>query len=125
MLRNKKLLQLIISAVMALIFVNIYLKNKEQDVANRYAMAEVLVASRDIPPNMAISPGYVEIREVPQKFMEPGAILVKEPNLAMNRVVGKVTAVAIPAGAQILVSNINSPSKSVTGVAPMIPPGKR
>src|SRR5947208_520868 len=125
MLRNKKLLQLVISAIMALVFVNIYLKSQEQNVSNRYAMVEVLAASRDIPPHMAITPNYLEIREVPQKFMEPGAILVKEPDLAMKRVVGKVTAVAIPAGAQILQSNINTPSKSVTGVAPLLPPGKR
>lgn len=125
MLKNPKLIQLLVSGVMALIFVNIYLKSHEQNISNQYNMVEVLVASRDIAPHKAITPDFLTIRQIPQKFMEPGAILVKEPDAAMARVKGKVTAVPIPAGATILFSNLDDMSSWKTGVAPRLPPGKR
>ena len=47
--QNKKIIQLGISLLMALVFVNFYLKGKEQNIENSYGMVEVVAASRDIP----------------------------------------------------------------------------
>jgi Flp pilus assembly protein CpaB len=125
MLQNKKLIQLLISAFMALLFVNFYLKQKEQAIENAYGMVEVLTAKRDIPPRTQLSAAYLTTQRVPQKYMEPGAVMVKIPADATARVMGKVTIAAVPEGAQIVQSNLMEPSMKDTGVAPLIPPGKR
>jgi Flp pilus assembly protein CpaB len=121
----KKLVQLVISAMMALLFVNLYLKSKEQNIESRYGMVEVIAASRDIPPHTEIKNHHVTVKRVPLKFMEPGAVMVKVPTLAYQRVLGKVTVAAVPAGGQIIQSNIKAPTAADPGVAPLLPPGKR
>ena len=123
--QNKKLIQLGISALMALLFVNFYLRGKEQNIENNYGMIEVLAASRDIPPYTLLNESYLSIKQVPFKFMEPGAIIVKIPDQAYQRVVGKITMTGIPADAQITQANLKNPDGKVSGVAPLLPPGKR
>src|SRR4029077_13451764 len=125
MLQNKKAIQLIISAVMAILFVNYFLKAKEQSIENAYGMVEVLTAGRDIPPHTQLYPAYLTTQKVPLKFIEPGAFMVKIPSQAIGRVQGKVTIAAIPSGGQITQSNLTDPSVKDTGVAPLLPPGKR
>jgi Flp pilus assembly protein CpaB len=125
MLQNKKLIQLVVSAVMAMLFVNFFLKSKEQSIQNSYGMVEVLAAARDIPPHTLITAAYLTTQSVPQKFMQPGAYMVKIPSQAMTRVQGKITLAAIPAGAQITQSNLADPSPKGSGISPLIPPGKR
>lgn len=125
MLRNKKFLQLVVSAALALAFVNIFLGGKEGGIEKQYDLEEVVSASRDIPPHSEIAPGYLTVRKVPRKFLEPGAIVVHDVEEALKQVVGKVAMAPIPMGASVLRSNIESPSVERTGVAPLIPMGKR
>src|SRR3982751_54274 len=101
MFQNKKAIQLVISAVMALLFVNFYLKQKEQSIEGAYGMVEVLAAARDIPPHTMLSPAYLTTKQVPQRFIQPGAFTVKIPSQALARVQGKVTIAAMPEGTQI------------------------
>jgi Flp pilus assembly protein CpaB len=125
MFQNRKVIQLVVSAVMALLFVNFYLKSKEKTIEDAYGMVEVLSAARDIPPHTLLSVGYLTTQRVPLKFMQPGAYMVKIPSQVLARVQGKVTVAAIPEGAQITQSNLTDPSVKDTGVAPLLPPGKR
>jgi len=125
MLQNKKLMQLLISAVLALAFVNFYLKAKETNIESEYGLIDVISAARDIPPHTQITASHLTTKKVPMKFVEPGAFRVKIPDQVMNRIVGKVTVAAISSGAQIVASNLNDPSMDKTGVAPLLPPGKR
>ncbi|HVO33733.1 MAG TPA: Flp pilus assembly protein CpaB [Elusimicrobiota bacterium] len=125
MLQNRKFVQLLISAVMALVFVNFYLKSKEQSIESGYGMVEVIAAARDIPAHMAINASFLTTKEVPQKFVEPGAFRVKIPGQGFDHVVGKVASATIPAGAQITLPNLADPTVSGTGVEPLIPHGKR
>lgn len=125
MLQNKKLIQLVASALMALLFWQFYLKSKEQNIENGYGLVDVLSASRDIPPHTQLTDALITTKKVPQKFLEPGCFMVKIPGDGLDRVIGKVTVSAIPSGAQITQANLNDPSPNVTGVAPLLPPGKR
>jgi Flp pilus assembly protein CpaB len=125
MLQNKKVIQLVISAVMAGLFVNFYLKQKEQAIENAYGIVEVLVAARDIPPRTLLSADYLTTQKVPIRFMQPGAYMVKIPSQTLARVQNKITIASLPAGAQITQSNLADPSIKDTGVAPLLPPGKR
>jgi len=51
--------------------------------------------------------------------------MVKIPAEALKRVQNKVTIAAMPAGTQITQANLIDPSMKDTGVAPLLPPGKR
>jgi Flp pilus assembly protein CpaB len=125
MLQNKKLIQLLISAVMAAVFVQFYLKAKEENIDMAYNLVDVIVASRDIAPNKALTEDSITTRKVADRFVEPGAFREKIPGEARKRVLGKVVLSALPAGAQILQTNLISPSSSRTGLEPKIPRGKR
>ena len=124
-LQNKKVIQLAVSAVLAFFFVNFYLKQKEEAIATAYGMVEVLTAARDIPPHTQLAEAYIITQKVPLKYVAPGAYMVKIPSEAFSRVKGKVTVAATPEGTQIVQSNLVDPSIKDTGVAPLIPPGKR
>lgn len=124
-MQNKKLMQLIISGVLALAFVNFYLKAKEQNIESEYGMVDVVTAVKDIPPHTLITASLLTTKKVPIKFVEPGAFRVKIPGQSMDRIIGKVTTSAVSAGAQITSVNLNEPSENKTGVAPLLPPGKR
>jgi Flp pilus assembly protein CpaB len=125
MIEKKSLIKLISSAILAFLLVHLYVHNKEQAIENSYDMINVLVATRDIPPHTAILPDFLTTRPIPRQFMEPGAVMVKILAQDVRRVQGKVTVAAVPTGAQILQSNLGDPSPNTSGVAPLIPPGKR
>jgi Flp pilus assembly protein CpaB len=125
MWENKKLIQLAASGFLALLFVQFYLKAKEQNIELGFGLVNVLVAAQDIPPNYAITSDLVTTKAVAGRDVEPGAYRVKIPGDAIKRILGKVTVSAIPAGGQILLTNIRNPSAPETGVTPMLPPGKR
>jgi Flp pilus assembly protein CpaB len=125
MLQNKKLIQLIISAAMTLLVIQLYFKAKEQNIELGFGMINVLAAAKDIPPNQAITADLLTVKQVASRDIEPGAFREKLPGEARKRVVGKVTMSAIPAGGQILVTNLRNPSALETGIVPMLPPGKR
>jgi pilus assembly protein CpaB len=124
-MQSKKLIQLALSAAMALLFVNFFLKSKEKAIEDSFGMVTVLAAARDIPPRTALTPAVLTTRQVPLKFLEPGAILIKYQGQELERIAGKVTVSAIPAGSQITQSNLNAPAPTTSGVAPLLPPGKR
>ena len=123
--QNKKLIQLVISAILALAFVNFYLKARETAIESGYGMEEVIAAAQDIPPYKQITPALLTTKRVPQNYIEPGAFRVKIPGMGFDRIIGKVTTVAISAGAQITGANLNDPSIEKTGPSPLLPPGKR
>jgi len=125
MLANKKVLQFVISAILAVLFVQFYLKAKEQNIELGYGLGPVLIAAQDVPPQRALTANLITTKKVALEFVEPGAFLEKIPGQSLKRVLGKVTLAAIPAGAQITQANLREPSAADTGLSPMLPPGKR
>ena len=125
MSQNKKLMQLVISAVLALAFVNFYLKAREQNIESSYGMVDVVSALRDIPPHTQITAAFLTTKSVPLKFVEPGAYRIKIPGHGFDRVIGKITDGAISAGAQITSVNLNDPALEKHGVKKFEPMGER
>lgn len=123
--KNKKLFQFVVSALLALAFVQFYLKKKEGGIIDLYRNVEVFTASRDIPPRTELSESFITTQRVPLKYVAPGAVVGKISEEDMKKVKGKVSIAAIPEGSQIVMSNLMDPSVKDTGVAPLIPPGKR
>jgi len=122
---NRKLIQIGISGAVALFFVNFYLKARERSIENGFAMVDVLAAARDIPSRTEIRPDQLTTKRVPERYVEPGAILIKIPGTEYERVKQKLTVAAIPAGGSLISSNLNDPSPDTSGIAPIVPQGKR
>jgi Flp pilus assembly protein CpaB len=122
---NRKLIQIAVSGVVALFFVNYYLKARERSIEGGFAMIDVLAAARDIPSRSEIRPDQITTKQVPSKYVEPGAIIIKDPGTEFARIRSKISVAAIPAGGTIISSNLNDPSPDGTGIAPIVPPGKR
>lgn len=123
--QNKRWIQLVASAVMALLFVQFYLKAKEQNIEMGFGMVDVIVAARDIAPHKAITADLIETKKIAIRFVEPGAFREKIPGESVKKIIGKVTLSAIPGGAQVLQTNLITASAKDVGVAPMLPPNKR
>lgn len=122
---NRKFIQIFISAIVAILFVQFYLKKRESAMESNFAMVQVLAAARDIPARTEIQPDHLTVKSVPLRYLEPGAIQIKEPGTEYDRVRSKLTIAAVPAGGTIISANLNDPSPDKTGVAPIVPPGKR
>lgn len=99
-----------------------YLQQREREVEQRYAAFRtalpVLVAARDIPEETVIDASMVEVRSIPEAFIQPYAIS------ELNAVVGKVTVVPIAKGEQVLATKLEVP-KSRQTLSAKLPPGKR
>lgn len=122
---NKKIIQVVVSLVVTLVLVNFYFKNREQSMVSTYDMVTVFVAARDIPPHTLMQPALLATRQIPLKFMEPGAVMVKIMDQDVRRVLGKVTQISIQSGAQVTQNALADPAPNTTGIAPITPAGKR
>lgn len=104
-------------ALFALMLVYSYIYKKEKELLSLTTPVKVVVAAKDIPEGTALDESFVEVVEVPKKFVQPGAL-----GEAVE-VLDRVTAVPLLAGAQVLESLFRAASED--GVARKIPDDKR
>lgn len=96
----------------------LYLHHKEVEITGGGRLQRVLVAAVDIDQYTLMEPGLVEVRSVPKRFVEPGAL--EDPgNLS-----GMITALAVKRGEQILGTKLVL-GGSEGGLSAKIPKGKR
>jgi pilus assembly protein CpaB len=118
----KKAWPLLVAAVLglaAVYMINSYLKEKERSYMERIGeLRPVLVATKDISQGAKIDSSMVALRPSPVKFIQPGALTSKSTAL------GKVAAVNIMAGEQILRTKLTTPEIQST-LSMRIPSGKR
>ena len=133
----QKKLPLIIAiacGILAILLLNIYLRRKENELIYKAQQAQeaakpvqpppvkmgiVLVAQRDIPPQVLITQSDLLIKEVPVEFIQPSAVI------DLDSVIGQISAVPITAGEQILKTNLLPPGKIGKSLAQITPEGKR
>jgi pilus assembly protein CpaB len=129
-IKNKlPLIIALISGVLAVILINVYLKQKEKVIEkekekialmsdNRKEVARILVAKRDIPQGTSIQEDMIEEREIPRQFVQPRAAVTLE------RVINRVASADIAKEEQILFSKLVMPTRE-SSLAMKTPPGKR
>lgn len=122
--RNKRI-QIVLSLIVTILFIQLYLKKKESKIQGSFENVKVLVAARDIPPRTSIKERDVTIASVPIKYVSPGSVLAKDEEAALQQVKGMVSVGSISEGAQMVMSNLVEPSTKETGIAPQVPQGKR
>jgi pilus assembly protein CpaB len=96
-MRSKAALLLsLVLGVVAVVLLMSWARARETDLLQQSNMTNVLVATRDIPPNTILDEQLVQRIQVPQKYLQPKAIA------DTGQIKGRVAAAAIPAGAQVL-----------------------
>ena len=107
----------LVLAVLAVLLVSFYLKQKEDELIPQAALRPVLIATTDILQNTVIEEGMVQQIQVPTRYFQPMA--ESDP----RQVMGRLAAVPIPKGAQIQGTYIMDSNR--TALAYEIPRGMR
>lgn len=144
----KRRLPLIIAiacGILAVMMLNAYLQQKEQEmvirarkqaekaleaqkktqeaaaanIASLGQTKEVVVAKNRIAKRSAITPNDITLRKIPLSFIEPGAFI------SPTDVIGKIAAIPMAQGEQILNTKVASPQKIGTSLSQITPRGKR
>lgn len=120
--------------ILAILLLNIYLKKKEEDIVRKarqaqqpaqqpampvQQMAVVLVAQKDIPTQVLITPSDVAMREVPVDYIQPGVVT------SIEQLIGQVASSPIAAGEQILQTKLMPPGNIGKTLSEITPQGKR
>lgn len=132
----QKRLPLIIAiacGIWAILLLNGYLKRRETEIWERIKQAQqqaqpaqppsqmvvVLVAGRDIPTQVPITPSDLLIKEIPAEYIQPGAVT------SLDQVIGQIASIPIAAGEQILKTKLLPPGKIGKSLSEITPAGKR
>jgi pilus assembly protein CpaB len=107
----------VVLAVLAVLLVSFYLKQKEDELIPQAQLRPVLIATTDILQNTVIEEGMVQQIQVPTRYFQPMA------ESDRRQVVGRLAAVPIPKGAQIQGTYIMDGNR--TALAYEVPRGKR
>ena len=119
---NKRLLSIIIAAVMALlavVMINAYLNREKQKYQLQLQETQVVVATQHIPKGATILPKMIKPIRFPVRYMQPGVL--NNPNVA----VGKIAAVDILENEQVLSTKLTTVRKVQDSLAVRLPQGKR
>jgi len=130
-MNNKALTLSLVMAVMAVFFVQSYVTSIEDEAKKKFG-TEVLVVSAkaDVAEMETIDETMLELKPIPQRFLEPGAVAYsprQDQNVViseMKELAGSVAVVPIRKGEQITLNKITEPSLR-TGLSPQVTPGRR
>ncbi len=133
----RKRLPLIIAlacGIWAILLLNSYLKRRETEIWERIKQVQqqqaqptkppsqmgiVLVAGKDIPPQLPITPTDLLIKEIPVEYIQPGAVT------SLDEVIGQIASIPIAAGEQILKTKLLPPGRIGKSLSEITPAGKR
>jgi pilus assembly protein CpaB len=115
------------------LLLNVYLRRRETEIWERMKQAQqktqpaavpeeigvVLLAKSDIPPQTPITPEDLLIKEIPVKYIQPGAVT------SLAEVIGQISNMPIVAGEQILRTKLLPPGKIGKSLSEITPKGKR
>ena len=119
--------------ILAILSLNSYIKRRENEIWERIKQAQrqaqptqpasqmgiVLVAGKDIPPQVPITPADLLIKEIPLEYIQPQAVG------SLDEVIGQIASVPIVAGEQILKTKLLPPGKIGKSLSEITPAGKR
>jgi len=132
----QKRLPLIIAiacGIWAILLLNSYLKRRETEIWERIQQSQrqaqpsrapeqtaiALVAQKDIPIQVPITPADLVIKEIPVEYIQPGSVT------SLDEVIGQIAVAPIAAGEQIMRNKLLPPGKIGKTLSEITPPGKR
>jgi pilus assembly protein CpaB len=133
----QKKLPLIIAlacGILAILLLNTYLKRRENEIWEKIKQVQrqqaqptkppsqmgiVLVAGKDIPTQVPITPDALLIKEIPVEYIQPGVVT------SFNEVIGQIASIPIVAGEQILKTKLLPPGNIGKSLSEITQAGKR
>lgn len=130
-MNNRALTLSLVMAILAVFFVQSYVSNVEDEAKKKFG-TEVLsvVAKRDIHEAEDIDETMLELKPVPKRFLEPGAISYEKTTdqaqitQGLKSFAGMIALVPIKKGEQLSFNQVVEPGIR-TGLSPEIAPGRR
>ncbi len=117
MSNTKALMISLLVSVFAVILLFFYIEGREKKLLEMITPIQIVVAAKDIPEGVRIDANSVEMVELPQKYVQPGAIS------DVKRIVNRNINVPVLRGTQLLESMFID--TRAEGIAGKIPAGKR
>jgi pilus assembly protein CpaB len=117
MSNTRALLISLLVSVFAVILLFFYISSRENELLEMVTPIQVIVAAKDIPEGVRVDANSLEIIEIPQKYVQPGAVS------DMKRVINRNINVPALKGTQMLESMFID--TQAEGIAGKIPAGKR
>lgn len=117
MSNTKALLISLLVSIFAVILLFFYIDSRETELLEMVTPIQVLIAAKDIPEGVRIDANAVELIEIPQKYVQPGAVS------DMKRIINRNINVPVLKGTQMLESLFID--TQAEGIAGKIPAGKR
>ena len=112
-MKNKNLILAIVIAIIAALLLFIYFSGKEKEVISKGNLNKVIVAKKYIEKGATISSKLVKEAEVPEIYIQPGAIRKAE------NAVDKIALVSMSEGEQILANKITKTADCLSSVVPI------
>lgn len=107
----------VVMGLLAVLMMAVYMSGRENRLLELSAPKDVLVATSDILANTVIDERVVQRIQVPAKYQQPKALT------DLREAVGRVVAVPVPRGAQILGTYLEDAGR--TALAYEVPRGRR
>jgi pilus assembly protein CpaB len=107
----------VVMGILAVLMMAVYITSRESRLLELAAMKDVLVATTDILANTVVDEQMVQRIQVPAKYLQPKAVV------DVREVVGRVAAVPVPRGAQMLGTYLEDSGR--TALAYEVPRGRR
>lgn len=118
LMRKKPLVVSVCAGLVAMLLVGMYLKYRESKLLFISDPLPIIVAVQDIDEGARIVPTMIEVREIPRRFVEPGAFS------SVRAAIRMVTAVPLRRGTQITTAVTLDPGPK-TGVGVALTDGMR
>ena len=137
---QKRLLLIIaaVAGIAAALMIKVYLQKREVEMWERMKlqvqqtvkatqqsappplkMGVVLVAKNNIPAQTPIAPADIAFKELPENYIQPGAVN------SLEQIIGQITSVPVNAGEQILKIKLLPPGNIGRSLSEITPVGKR
>ena len=112
-MKNKNLFFALVLAVIGALLLFAYFSGKEKELAAKGAPNKVIVAAKYIPAGAAITPEHLKTEEVPEMYIQPGAIRKAE------QAAGAIAVANISVGEQILANKITIIAENLSSIVPI------
>jgi pilus assembly protein CpaB len=103
--------------VLAVILMITWASARESQLLQLSDMKDVLVVTRDVPPNTILDEQVLSRKQVPATYVQPGAVT------SVDAVRGRIAVVPIPRGAQVLSTYLEAAGRAA--LAYEVPRGQR
>ena len=112
-MQNKNLIIALAISVIGAVLFFVYFSGKEKEVTAKGTPNKVLVAAKFIPAGAAVTAEYIRIIEIPEIYIQPGALR------KIEHTAGVIALVNMASGEQILSNKVTKIAETLSSIIPI------